>query len=426
MIDPASPPRHPTRPAAVPYPSPDPSSGPSAPTPLTLDAAKALQGLLGAEIGPGLGERELDGVEARFGFRFAADHRTFLAAGLPLGSPSWPDWRDGDPDDLARRLSQPVEGVLFDVRHNRFWHPRWSPRPTGTAEALRVARAELATVPQLVPVFGHRCLPGTASEWGHPVLSVHQTDIILYGNDLADYVRREFTGRSSSLFGRATVGFWSYFVGGGPSIDVTAPTPYRPYAVTAREAVEELRMLALERLIGRWHRPERLIEAGLTALVLDVESDSLPLLAGLTRTEHEEAEALFDRVLTELGLARDLPTADPGVDTEARWELVRWWLRLIVNGALAPVAGGDLIEYEGWGPLGRPPALRPLVNLVAAYHDTTNHDTTNDDTEAVREGRRERSAAAIVAEAEALLAGPWPPRGSRAADDGRGGRRAGR
>ncbi|MET9955089.1 hypothetical protein ABZ135_26560 [Streptomyces sp. NPDC006339] len=387
-----------------PYPAPDPDPDPAVPPPLTLDAAKALQGMLGAEIGPGLGERELDGVEARFGFTFAADHRTFLAAGLPLGSPSWPDWRNGDPEDLARRLARPVEGVLFDVEHNRFWHPRWSPRPTGTAEAVRVARAELATVPQLVPVYGHRYLPGTAGAWGHPVLSVHQTDIILYGNDLADYVRREFTGRSSSLFARATVGFWSYFVGSGPSIDVTAPTPYRPYAVTAPEAVEQLRILALERLLGRRHHPEQLIEAGLTALVLDVESESLPLLAGLTRAEHGEAEALFRRVLTELGLA---PETGTGAVTEAsaRWELVRWWLRLAVNGALTPAAGGDLITYEGWEPLGRPPALRPLVDLVEAYHVASDGAGT----EAAGSGTRERAAAAIVAEAEALLAGPWPP-----------------
>ncbi len=68
--------------------------------------------MLGAEIGPGLSERELDAVEAQFGFTFSADHRVFLAAGLPHGSRSWPDWRNGDPEDLAARLSRPVEGVL--------------------------------------------------------------------------------------------------------------------------------------------------------------------------------------------------------------------------------------------------------------------------------------------------------------------------
>ncbi|MFJ3205878.1 hypothetical protein [Streptomyces sp. NPDC086989] len=353
--------------------------------------------MLRAEIGPGLSERELDAVEARFGFTFSADHRVFLAAGLPHGSPSWPDWRNGDPEDLAGRLSQPVEGVLFDVEHNRFWHPAWSHRPAGTYDALQVARSELATVPQLVPIYSHRYLPGTAGECGHPVLSVHQTDIIFYGNDLSDYVRHEFTGQASSLPARATVGFWSYFVNGGPGIDVTAPTPHTPYAVSAQEAIEYLRMLALERLIGRQHHPHQLIEAGLAALVLGVETESLPLLAGLPRTEHESADALFDQVRAELGLPEGLPGDDTGIPWEAaRWELVRWWLRLIVNGSMDPGAGGDVITYEGWGALGQPKSLRPLVDRADAYNGW----------DALQRGTREQ---AIVTEAERLLAGPWPP-----------------
>ncbi|MFF8265236.1 hypothetical protein [Streptomyces virginiae] len=367
------------------------------PPPLTLETAKDLQRMLRAEIGPGLSERELDAVEARFGFTFAADHRVFLAAGLPHGSRSWPDWRNGDPEDLAGRLSRPVEGVLFDVEHNRFWHPAWSPRPAETSDALQVARSELATVPQLVPLYSHRYLPGTAGESGHPVLSVHQSDIIFYGNDLSDYVRHEFTGRASTLPARAAVGFWSYFVNGSPGTDVTAPTPHTPYAVSAQEAIECLRMLALERLIGRQRHPHQLIEAGLTALVLGVETESLALLAGLGRTEHERAEALFDQVLAELGLPETLPGDDTDVPWQAaRWELVRWWLRLIVNGSLHPGAGGDVITYEGWGALARPRCLQPLVDKVDAYNAW----------DAIQDRTREQ---AIVTEAERLLAGPWPP-----------------
>ncbi|MFF3842134.1 hypothetical protein [Streptomyces sp. NPDC001930] len=383
----------------TPHPS-SPASPCSMPPQLTPEGARVLLRMIPAEIGPGLSEAELDAVEALFGFGFSADHRVFLAAGLPLGSPSWPDWRDGDPDDLAHRLSGPVEGVLFDVEHNGFWHPDWSPRPAELSEALRVARAESASIPPLIPVYGHRYLPGTPGEWGHPVLSVVQTDIIIYGNDLTDYVRHEFTGRSGGVSSRTTVDFWAHFVDGGPGIDITAPTPYAPYAVTAQEAVECFRMLAVERIVGRRPSPDQLIEAGLTALLLDVETESLPLLAGLTRSEHARADGLFERVLGELGLVDTLPADDSGLPWEAaRWELVRWWLRLIVNGSLAPGAGGDLITYEGWGALDRPRALRPLVDAADAH----------DDRFSVRAGSREQLAAAIVAEAERLLAGPWPP-----------------
>ncbi len=366
------------------------------PRPLTLEAAKDLQGLLRAEIGPGLGEQELDDIEGRFGFRFAADHRVFLSAGLPHGSRSWPDWRHGDPEDLRARLSWPVEGVLFDVEHNGFWYPDWGPKPAETSDALRIARIELAAVPQLVPLYSHRYLPGTAGESGHPVLSVHQTDIIYYGNDLSDYIRHEFTGRSNGHSRtRATVGFWSYIVEGCSETAFT--TPHDHYAATPAEAVEHLRMLALERLIGRQVHDDQLVQAGLVSLALDVEAPSLRLLAGLSHDEYGQACVLFEQVLTELGLASSLPANDTDLPWEsARWELVRWWLRLIVKGSTAPAAGGGVIAYDGWGVLARPEALKPLVDLVNDW-EANEHDT------------REEIANAIVTEAERLLAGPWPP-----------------
>jgi hypothetical protein len=105
-----------------------------------------------------MSEQELDQVEERWGFRFTPEHRTLLGAGLPTGSRSWPDWRDGDAEDLAERLAWPIDGVLFDVEHNGFWHPEWDPRPAGTQDALEVARTYLAKAPVMMVL-----LPGLIS-----------------------------------------------------------------------------------------------------------------------------------------------------------------------------------------------------------------------------------------------------------------------
>ncbi|MGT2532070.1 hypothetical protein ACU4GG_37210 [Streptomyces nojiriensis] len=72
-----------------------------------------------------------------------------------------------------------------------------------------------------------------------------------------------------------------------------------------------------------------------------------------------------------------------------------------MNGSTTPGAGGDLITYEGWDALGRPEALKPLADDVYEY----------DNWEARCGGTREQWARAITAEAERLLAGPWPPLG---------------
>jgi hypothetical protein len=54
----------------------------------------------------------------------------------------------------------------------------------------------------MIPVYGHRYLPAGRATYGHPVLSIYQTDIIVYGTDLADYINHEF-GRYSTSADRA-------------------------------------------------------------------------------------------------------------------------------------------------------------------------------------------------------------------------------
>ena len=171
-----------------------------------MTAAELLAASGRFPVTPGLTGAELTAIEQEFGFTFAADHRAFLAAGLPSGR-GWPDWRGPDRAALRERLAAPVEGVLFDVAENDFWYGGWGARPGPALEAVAVARKYLLTVPRMVPVFGHRYLPAGIAD--HPVLSMYQTDIIYYGNDLTDWLHREFgLGAPSATIGRATVPFW--------------------------------------------------------------------------------------------------------------------------------------------------------------------------------------------------------------------------
>ncbi|MET7364766.1 hypothetical protein ABZS61_02880 [Streptomyces sp. NPDC005566] len=191
---------------------------------LGAEAARRLAQTGLYEFEPGLTDAELSRIERDYGFEFADDHRAFLAAGLPINVPPedgqtwsepWPDWR-GDPDKLREQLGWPVEGVLLDVEHSMFWHETWGQRPVDHAAALAVARRNLADVPPLVPVYAHRYLPAGRESFGHPVLSVWQTDMIYYGLDLIDYVHREFDEArgdvDDSWNPKATVPFWRDFL----------------------------------------------------------------------------------------------------------------------------------------------------------------------------------------------------------------------
>lgn len=166
---------------------------------LGAKAADALAEAGRCIVAPGLSKDELSSIEAGYGFEFSDDHRAFLAAGLPLdrpiasdlrhpSRPSWPDWRAGDQEHLQAMLDWPVEGVLFDVEENDYWYETWGSRPEVMEEALAMARDKLSEVPKMVPVVGHRYLPAGRGTWGHPVMSMYQTDIIYYGADLLQFV----------------------------------------------------------------------------------------------------------------------------------------------------------------------------------------------------------------------------------------------
>ena len=67
----------------------------------------------------------------------------------------------------------------------------------------------------MVPVYAHRYLPAGRGSYGHPVLSMFETDIVIYGTDLAEYIDHEFTIGHRVIAGwtpSAMVPFWSGYL----------------------------------------------------------------------------------------------------------------------------------------------------------------------------------------------------------------------
>ena len=165
---------------------------------------------------------------------------------------------------------------------------------------------------------------------------------------------------------------------------------------TRTAAISRIRMLAIDRTIG-WQpiEAERLVQAGLDALVAGADTPSLRLLAGLGRNEGAEAGPLFDQVLEELQLLPQLPEDLAG----ARWEMARWWAGQIVEGALEPARGANLIWQEAACELGYPAALQSVVRWASELDDWHPGFALS----------RQDLLDAIVSAAADLLDGPWPP-----------------
>ncbi|WP_020661209.1 hypothetical protein [Amycolatopsis benzoatilytica] len=191
-------------------------------------AARRLAELDCCLLTPGLTDAEFARIEREYGFEFAHDHRAFLAVALPVARPfdpatgdpaarrpPWPDWRDGDPEELRGKVAWPVEGVLQAVEHG-WWDPAWGERPAPAAAAVAAAKRRAEAAPRMVPVFSHRYLPGGHGSSGRPVLSMMGADIIYYGTDLLDYLNQEFggSGRASlaALTKQDAGPFWSDFL----------------------------------------------------------------------------------------------------------------------------------------------------------------------------------------------------------------------
>lgn len=151
-------------------------------------AAEALR-RAGFTMEPGLSSGEAAELEQVFDLVFGEDHRDFLACGVPKG-PGWVNWR-GDRMALARRIDEPIIGVLAHVEPGGFWQSDWGLRPDEEGEALRIAESHVRGWPRLIPIFSHRFSIGGARS-GSPVLSASGTDVIEYGPDIASYVSIEF------------------------------------------------------------------------------------------------------------------------------------------------------------------------------------------------------------------------------------------
>jgi hypothetical protein len=151
---------------------------------------------VGTSLAPGLNKTELAAVEQAAGIVLPTELRLMLTLALPVGPPSWRDWRTDPTELMATWREYVTHGLVVDARHS-FWDDLWGPRPATVAEREHVVRQHATALPRLFPIFGHRALvidplPGHDSADGNPVFSVHQTDVIYYGNDLADWFNTEF------------------------------------------------------------------------------------------------------------------------------------------------------------------------------------------------------------------------------------------
>jgi hypothetical protein len=188
-----------------------------------------------------LSDAEIDALERSWDLRFPPDHRLLLRT---LHATHPPQWGVGygednelvpytcagfyhwitEADEIRAALDRVFDGLLFDVEENGLWRDSWGRRPRPADERRACLRAAFAAAPRLVPVYGHRMLLAEPQRAGNPVLSIHQSDIVIYGHDLRTYLLSEFADdlgladddAASDLDDRmdiAAIPFWGELIG---------------------------------------------------------------------------------------------------------------------------------------------------------------------------------------------------------------------
>ncbi|MDI4647477.1 SMI1/KNR4 family protein [Cohnella hashimotonis] len=148
----------------------------------------------GVVFAEGLTESEFVLIEQKYDFCFPPDLKEFLSITLPTSNQfiNWRDMSKRNVQLIQERFDWCLQGMLFDVEHNNFWLQEWGVKPVDLEAAKGKCIVQYRNAPKLIPIYSHRYIPETPFEAGNPILSVHQTDIIYYGENLHSYLMVEF------------------------------------------------------------------------------------------------------------------------------------------------------------------------------------------------------------------------------------------
>lgn len=119
---------------------------------------------------------------------YVPPHEQYLALSE---APSFYNWQT-DTATINGQLAWLWEGLQFDLEHNDLWRDSWGERPASLDEQKQRVHELVLAAPKLIPVFSHRYLLAEPCVPNNPVLSIYQSDIIVYGANLRDYFIADF------------------------------------------------------------------------------------------------------------------------------------------------------------------------------------------------------------------------------------------
>jgi hypothetical protein len=150
-----------------------------------------------------LPDSEIDAIEGQWQIRFPPDYRLFFKWLHATDRPRFEvfpgeystglfyNWQKGS-TSIHEAYEHILGGFAFDAIYNthRFWRSEWGGVPLTEEEAYERLKPIVDAAPRMIPIDGNCYLLAEPCQAGNPVLSIQQSDIIIYGPDLRTYLLR--------------------------------------------------------------------------------------------------------------------------------------------------------------------------------------------------------------------------------------------
>lgn len=149
--------------------------------------------LKGIAFEKGLTIDEIEKIQERYSIKFPKSLIDFYSIGLPVGE-GFVNWRDDSEDnikEIQERLDRPFNGLIWGIENNNFWIEGWEEPNTLEFKKQKLYEI-LKNEPKPIPVYIHRYILSTDGVDDPAILSMHGDDIIVYGDNLLEYLDNEF------------------------------------------------------------------------------------------------------------------------------------------------------------------------------------------------------------------------------------------
>lgn len=153
--------------------------------------------LNGVEFAEGLSEQEIIEIKQEYNIEFPKELQEFYSTALPVskGFYNWRDFKPANVHYIKDVMNRPFNDI-YELADEVYWCDEWGDEPN-ESERADVVRAMLKKAPALIPIYLHRYIP-TINLEPTPVFSIHDTDIIYYGENLESYFEIEFGNKKHS------------------------------------------------------------------------------------------------------------------------------------------------------------------------------------------------------------------------------------